>query len=83
MENTAAIFARDVLVSVDPASASEGQRHEVAVTLAHEMAHQWFGDMVTMQWWDDIWLNEGFATWMETKPLIDWQPQWHDAWMRW
>jgi aminopeptidase N/puromycin-sensitive aminopeptidase len=41
------------------------------------MAHQWFGDMVTMQWWDNIWLNEGFATWMETKSVASWHPEWH------
>ena len=44
--------------------------------LAHEMAHQWFGDLVTMQWWDDLWLNEGFATWMEKRPLAALKPDW-------
>ncbi len=77
MENTAAITYREVLLAIDPARASVRTQKVVADALAHEMAHQWFGDLVTAQWWDDIWLNEGFATWMSPKPLKFWSPQWH------
>jgi len=77
MENTAAIFYRETLLLADPKTASTALRKEIAGVLAHEMAHQWFGDLVTMRWWDDIWLNEGFATWMETKPVKAWKPEWH------
>jgi aminopeptidase N len=76
MENTAAIFSRDVLIVMDDKTASENQRKSVAAVMSHEMAHMWFGDLVTMQWWDDVWLNEGFATWMAPKPLEAWKPEW-------
>ncbi len=77
MENTAAITFRERLLLADPQRASFGVKRNVAEVLAHEIAHQWFGDLVTMKWWDDVWLNEGFATWMEKKPLAAWKPEWH------
>jgi aminopeptidase N len=76
MENTAAIFYRETLLLADD-SASVDTRKTIASVLAHEIAHQWFGDLVTMQWWDDLWLNEGFATWMQSKPVKAWKPEWH------
>ena len=77
MENFGAITYRETALLIDPKTASIGAKKEVALTIAHEMAHQWFGDLVTMQWWDNLWLNEGFATWMENKPVAALHPEWH------
>jgi aminopeptidase N len=77
MENTGLVIARD-LIFVDPQQSSYLLRKAVAQELvAHEIAHQWFGDLVTMKWWDDVWLNEGFATWMSFKPMEAWKPEWN------
>ncbi len=79
MENFGCITYRETDLLVDTKTASTNARKRVASVVAHEMAHQWFGDMVTMQWWDNLWLNEGFATWMESKPLAAWHPEWNIA----
>ncbi len=79
MENFGAITYRETAMLVNEKTASLEAKKNVAVDVAHEMAHQWFGDMVTMQWWDNIWLNEGFATWMSHKPLAAWKPEWDTA----
>jgi aminopeptidase N len=76
MENTACITFREVLLQIDEKKGSVALKKEIASVIAHEMAHQWFGDLVTMEWWNDIWLNEGFATWMSSKPLEQWKPEW-------
>jgi aminopeptidase N/puromycin-sensitive aminopeptidase len=76
MENAGAITFRETALLLDDKSASVESKKGVAGVVAHEIAHQWFGDLVTMQWWDDIWLNEGFATFMQTKPIEAWHPEW-------
>jgi aminopeptidase N/puromycin-sensitive aminopeptidase len=78
MENAGAITFRDTALLLDDAHASIESKRGVASVIAHEIAHQWFGDLVTMKWWDDIWLNEGFATFMSAKPLKAWHPEWRN-----
>ena len=76
MENWGCVTYRETALLVDPANSSAGTRQRVAEVVAHEMAHMWFGDLVTMEWWDDLWLNESFATWVGTK-AVDWLfPEW-------
>jgi aminopeptidase N len=77
MENAGCITFREVLLQFDEKGGSVDLKKTVASVIAHEMAHQWFGDLVTMKWWDDIWLNEGFATWMSSKPIQAWKPEWN------
>jgi aminopeptidase N len=76
MENWGAIFTFERSLLVDPAISTEADRQRIFETEAHEMAHQWFGDLVTMAWWDDLWLNEGFASWMATKTVQHFHPDW-------
>jgi aminopeptidase N/puromycin-sensitive aminopeptidase len=77
MENFGCITYRETDLLTDEKTSSIPAKKRVAIVVAHEMAHQWFGDMVTMQWWDNLWLNEGFASWMESKPVAKWKPEWN------
>jgi aminopeptidase N/puromycin-sensitive aminopeptidase len=77
MENFGCITYRETDLLIDSKTGAIPAKKRVAEVVAHEMAHQWFGDMVTMQWWDNLWLNEGFATWMEMKPIAQWHPEWN------
>ncbi len=76
MENAGLItYGADLLLAA-PGKDTISRQRSCAIVTAHEMAHQWFGDLVTTDWWTDIWLNEAFATWMETKIVNQWRPSW-------
>lgn len=75
MENPGLVTFRDTLLLVDPDRGTTSVKRAQAEVIAHEFAHQWFGDLVTMPWWDDLWLNEGFATWAEAKIVDAWRPR--------
>ncbi len=76
MENWGAITYRETILLFDPENSSANTKQRIAEVVAHEMAHQWFGDLVTMEWWDDLWLNESFASWMGTKSIDKIFPEW-------
>jgi puromycin-sensitive aminopeptidase len=80
MENAGAITFREVALLLDPRTAPLNVQKRVAEVITHELAHQWFGNLVTMVWWDDLWLNEAFATWMAYKIVDVWKPAWR-VWM--
>ena len=76
MENAGAVFFRETLLLVDEASVSLPEQKRAAEVICHELAHMWYGNLVTMRWWDDLWLNEAFATWMAFDIVAKWRPEW-------
>jgi puromycin-sensitive aminopeptidase len=76
MENAGAVFFRETLLLVDESSISLPERKRAAEVICHELAHMWYGNLVTMRWWDDLWLNEAFATWMAFEIVAKWRPEW-------
>ena len=80
MENWGGITYYESRLLFDPKSSSGETKQNIYEVLAHEMAHMWFGDLVTMAWWDNLWLNEGFASWMGSKCTAHFNPQW-EVWL--
>jgi aminopeptidase N len=76
MENWGAITYSEQLVLFDSTEDSEHGKRKIFLTMAHEIAHQWFGNLVTLSWWNNLWLNEGFASWMEQKAAAHFHPEW-------
>jgi aminopeptidase N len=80
MENWGGIVFNESILLFDPSASPDSLRRGIFAVLAHEMAHQWFGDLVTMAWWNDLWLNEGFASWMQNKAANKFHPDW-EVWL--
>ena len=78
MENAGLITWSERILLAPPGEETVGFQRLQASINAHEIAHQWFGDLVTLAWWDDIWLNESFATWMADRTMIEWKPEWKE-----
>ncbi|MBI2751964.1 MAG: M1 family metallopeptidase [Betaproteobacteria bacterium] len=76
MENWGAVVYTEARLLLDPATTSLRLQQSIFGLIAHELAHQWFGDLVTMAWWDNLWLNEAFASWMATKTAEHFHPEW-------
>jgi puromycin-sensitive aminopeptidase len=76
MENWGLVTYRETAIYVNPATTSAAAQQYVALVVAHELSHQWFGNLATMQWWTDLWLNEGFATWVEYLAVDHIFPEW-------
>ena len=76
MENVGCVTYREQVLLIDPARSTQEEQLGVAETVAHELAHMWFGDLVTMRWWNGIWLNEAFATFMSMLAVDDFRPDW-------
>ena len=81
MENWGGITYYESALLFDPKNSSTETKQNIYEVIAHEVAHMWFGDLVTMAWWDNLWLNEGFASWMGTKCTAHFNPQW-EVWLR-
>ena len=79
MENWGLITYRETALLIDDKNSSATTKQRVSLVVSHEIAHQWFGNLVTMKWWNDLWLNEGFASWIEYKPIDKMFPEW-DLW---
>src|SRR5215469_16000228 len=80
MENWGGITYYESVLLFDPKNSSAGTKQDIYEVVAHEMAHMWFGDLVTMAWWDNLWLNEGFASWMGSKCTAHFNPEW-EVWL--